>query len=331
MRAAWRFSACTRHGTGYQGKGHTHKTGVTKGGLGAAFSLSIASAQPSLLILAGRDLARIKETASEIAASSKTGHSIPIRHLTLDLASLAAVRTAAAAVDSWDDVPHIDVLVNNAGVHPLRYVQSVDGFEANLATNHLGPFLFTNLIMRKLIAARQPARIVTIASDAHRLHPFRFGDYNFSSGNTFDRWPAYAQSKTANMLFTVSLAEKLGEKHGLLAFSLEPGVVGTNMMDKVLEEESDPVVSLRAADRVMGNVEGWSTKPLYVKTPDEGAATYVYAAFDQGLSAYNGAYLLDCSVADPWKTTVKPWATDKVEAEKLWQLSERLVGQTFSY
>lgn len=175
---------------------------------------------------------------------------VKVRTLQVDLGSLKSVRDAAAQVNSWEDIPAIDVLVNNAGIMAVVYKLSPDGFESHLATNHLGPFLFTNLIMKKIVAVKEP-RIVVVSSDCHRLNPFRFDDYDFDvrrsmkvrqscdllgiltramqDGKTYNRWYAYGQSKTANMLFALSLAQKLGMKHNLQAFSLHPGVIWTNL------------------------------------------------------------------------------------------------------
>jgi len=202
-------------------------TGVSPSGLGASFVQSIVSAKPALLILAGRNAAKVEETAQALRAGPG-GADVQVRTLSLDLSSLAAVREAAATVNGWADVEHIDVLVNNAGIMAVDYSVTADGFESHFATNHLGPFLFTNLIMDKLLAAPAP-RVVMVSSDGHRLGPVRFADANFSQG-FYNKWLAYGQSKTANMLMGLSLARKLG-KRGLLAFSLHPGVINTHLGD----------------------------------------------------------------------------------------------------
>lgn len=157
-------------------------TGVSPGSLGATFAEAIAKAQPAVLILAGRNPAKVDETAKAITA---THPGVNVRTLTLDLGSLAKVREAATEVNSWEDVKHIDVLVNNAGIMATEYTRSLDGFESQFATNHLGPFLFTNLIMDKILASHKP-RVVNVSSDGHRLHPIRFFDYNFSVSYTFE-------------------------------------------------------------------------------------------------------------------------------------------------
>lgn len=149
-------------------------TGVSPSGLGAAFCQAIAKASPQLLILAGRSPERVQETASAITSQYPN---VAVRTLTLDLASLAQVREAAEQVNAWDDVDRIDVLVNNAGIMAKPF-ELVDGIESQFLTNHLGPFLFTNLIMDKLLKSKSP-RVVCVSSDGHRLSHIRFEDYNF--------------------------------------------------------------------------------------------------------------------------------------------------------
>jgi NAD(P)-dependent dehydrogenase (short-subunit alcohol dehydrogenase family) len=102
-----------------------------------------------------------------------------MRVLKLHLASLAAVRQAAETVKSWTEVPHIDVVVNNVGSMGTPFMLTADGFESQFGTNHLGHFLFTNLIMGKILASKPP-RVLNITSDSHRLNLIRWGYYDFS-------------------------------------------------------------------------------------------------------------------------------------------------------
>ncbi|QIW97617.1 hypothetical protein AMS68_003135 [Peltaster fructicola] len=296
-------------------------TGVSPGGLGAFFVEQISQAKPSLLILAGRSTEKLRATADNIG---KTG--VATRLLQLDLTSFAHVKDAAAIVNGWSDVPAIDVLVNNAGVMAIKYEKTVDGHEKQFATNHLGPFLFTNLIMPKIMTSKEP-RIVTVSSDGHRLSPLRFGDYDFHDGDNYNEWLAYGQSKTANMLMTLSLAQKLGHK-GLTAISLHPGVIGTNLGSHI--DWKSQFADLQKIDRFMGNFEGWKESFDY-KTPERGVATHVFAAFSPELKSHNAAYVLDSHIAesDHSEETIKSWATNPIEAEMLWKLSERLVDQQF--
>ncbi|KAL5336645.1 hypothetical protein BJX70DRAFT_389830 [Aspergillus crustosus] len=299
-------------------------TGPSPTSIGATFVESIAKAEPALIILAGRNTAKLQKTADAI---SKISSKVPVRLLQLDLGSLAAVRKAAAEVNGWDDVPRIDVLVNNAGIMGTDFSLSPEGFESQFATNHLGHFLFTNLIINKILASSTP-RVVSVSSDGHRLSPIRWGDVNFQQGETYHRWSAYGQSKTANILFAVSLAEKLGAK-GLQAYSLHPGVIFSTSLSAHLNAEVDVHLLIRiieVLDKALGNSEGWSD--FSPKSNQQGAATTVYAGFASELKDQNGAYLQDNHVADPWTETVKPWATDKVEAERLWKLSEKLIDDT---
>ena len=151
-------------------------TGVSPGGLGAFFNQQIAHAKPALLILAGRNPAKNQETAEAI---SEVCPDVPVRTLRLDLESLTQVREAAAIVNGWSDVPHINVLVNNAGIMACDYAKTEDGFERQFATSHVGPFLFTNLIMGKILASESP-RVVNVSSDGHRLSQIRWPDIGFS-------------------------------------------------------------------------------------------------------------------------------------------------------
>ncbi|KAK0610130.1 hypothetical protein B0T17DRAFT_501023 [Bombardia bombarda] len=297
-------------------------TGVSPGGLGAIFAETIAAASPALLILAGRNTTKIQATADAIA---KAHPKVKVKLLELDLGSLAAVRKSAAEVNSWDDVPRIDVLVNNAGIMAHPYKLTPEGFESQFGTNHLGHFLFTNLVMGKLLKSEGVPRVVNVSSDGHRLGAVRFHDYNFDNGETYNKWTAYGQSKSANCLFALSLAEKFGPK--LLAFSLHPGVILTNLGNG-LDFEAD-FSEMKRLDKALGNKEGW--KEFDFKDHQQGAATHVYAAFEPSLKDHNGAYLQDSQVTDPYVQTVKSWITSKVEADQLWKLSEKLVGETFSY
>ncbi|CAG8396540.1 unnamed protein product [Penicillium salamii] len=322
-------------------------TGVTPGSLGGSFVEAISKANPSCLILAGRSAAKLDQYGKLLETVNPDLKIITVQ---IDLESLASVRKAAEYINTHESVPAIDVLVNNAGIMAVEYTVSEDGIESQLATNHIGPFLFTNLIMDKILMSKSP-RIVMVSSDGHRLSPVRFDDYNFDGGKTYNKWVAYGQAKTANMLMALSLSLKLAQR-GLQAFSLHPGVIFTNLGGHL---DWNTEVGLQSVDRQLGNREGWQDFKL--KTLDSGAATHVYAAFDPALKGtaisvhgvdtsptvalahtnlhhplvHNGAYLIDSHVADPLVDTVKPWATSSFEAERLWKLSERLVGQEFTY
>jgi NAD(P)-dependent dehydrogenase (short-subunit alcohol dehydrogenase family) len=288
-------------------------TGVTQNGLGSTFVETIAKHKPTLLILAGRTPSKVQATADKITASTD----VQVRILTLDLASQTQIRTAAKEVLAYPE-DHIDVLVNSAGIMAGPYRITEEGIEAQFGSNHIGHFLFTNLIMSKILAAKSP-RIISVASDGHRFSGIRFNDPNFQDGKVYDQWEAYGQSKTANILFSNALATKL-ESKGLRAYSLHPGVaLGTNLAPGFGDED---LKTLHEKDKEIG----WN-RDFDPKSMDECAATHVVAAFDPRLDGYNGAYLEDGNLSNDLQPTVKGAG----DAEKLWELSERLVGETFEY
>ncbi|UPK96979.1 hypothetical protein LCI18_007914 [Fusarium solani-melongenae] len=303
-------------------------TGVSHGGLGESFVQHVATSKPATFILAGRDSSKFQGLMDDLKASHPD---IKVKPLSLDLASFTNVRQAAETVLSWsdDDVPHIDVLVNNAGTITGPYGLTEDGIEKQFQTNHLGHFLFTNLIMRKLLSAKAP-RVLSVSSIGHRHHSIRWTDYNFNQGKTYEMWSAYGQSKTANCLMAVSLAENLGPR-GLTAFSLHPGAIMTTNLSSNVDDFAAMVKGMRAADIAMGTKYMWGLDGVKMKDMDEGVATHVFAAFDPTIGEHNGAYLNDCQIADPYKEEVYPWATSKVSADMLWKLSEKLVKEEFSY
>lgn len=151
-------------------------TGVTPNSLGHIFASAVAAASPALLILAGRNPAKLQHTAAAIAVVHPGAQT---RNLIVDLCSLASVRKAAEEVNAWADVPSVDVVVNNAGVMAVDFALTPDGFETQFAASHIGHFLLTNLIMDKILASESP-RVVNVSSDGHRLGPIRWADPHFS-------------------------------------------------------------------------------------------------------------------------------------------------------
>lgn len=155
-------------------------TGVSPGGLGAYFVQVIAKQQPRLLVLAARNASKANAIAQTIISSFPD---VKTRVLVLDLGSQAQVRTAAEEVNGYEE--NIDVLVNNAGIMACPYGKTVDGLESQFATNHIGHFLFTNLLMGKILAAGPGARIINVSSDGYKQSPVRFDDINFSVGRRY--------------------------------------------------------------------------------------------------------------------------------------------------
>jgi NAD(P)-dependent dehydrogenase (short-subunit alcohol dehydrogenase family) len=190
-------------------------TGCSPSSLGLATALAVASQNPGLVILAGRSESNVIEAEKQLKSEIP---GVNTRLLIFDLADLGSVRRAAAEVNSYEET--LDVLINNAGVMVCPYEKTVDGFETQLATNHLGPFLFTNLLLSKSIKV-SGLRIVNVTSGAYQMNGIDWETPN-PEGESYSKFVAYAQTKAANILFAVSLAKKLGAK-GILAFSADPG------------------------------------------------------------------------------------------------------------
>ncbi|KAJ3523133.1 hypothetical protein NM208_g12571 [Fusarium decemcellulare] len=301
-------------------------TGVSPGGLGEGYVKQVAVAKPGTFILAGRSPAKFQSLVDELNANHPE---IKVKTLPLNLLSFTDVRTAAETVNSWDDVPNIDVLVNNAGIMAVTYKKSEDGFESQFQTNHLSHFLFTNLIMRKILASLAP-RVVSVSSNVHRVGPIRWTDYNFGEGDRYNPWLSYGQSKTANALFAIELAKRLGSK-GLITFGMCPGTSLTNLSAHGRDDLAAFAAGLTEMDSIFGNK--WSTgmAELFFKDNDQGVATHVFSSFDTSIVEHNGEFVSDCHLADPNEEEVYAWAASKVDAERLWRLSEKLVGQEFKY
>jgi NAD(P)-dependent dehydrogenase (short-subunit alcohol dehydrogenase family) len=223
----------------------------------------------------------------------------------LDLADLTAVRRAAAEVHERYD--GIDLLINNAGVMAPPLGRTAQGFELQLGTNHLGHFVLTNALTPLL---RPGGRVVNLSSRGHLRSGMRWDDPHFRDESTYDKWVAYGQSKTANVLFTVELEKRLGPM-GIHAFALHPGVIMTEL-SRHLTVDDTATLQTRLANVVL-------------KTVPQGAATSLYAAVSPELDGRGGLYLEDCHVADvtpgDGSAGYAPYAVDPAEAARLWEWS----------
>ncbi|KAG2175318.1 hypothetical protein INT44_007806 [Umbelopsis vinacea] len=289
-------------------------TGCTLGGLGFEAARVVSKHHAGLVILAGRKQEAIDEAIQKIKAEAPSAN---LRSLVVDLASLESVRHAAAEVNTYPEV--IDVLINNAGIMASPYHTTKDGLEGQFGINHVGPFLFTNLILPKILASKTGApRIVNVSSIGHILAPILFDDPSFDNGKSYNKWWAYGQSKTANMLFTHELAKRY-KFHGLVALSLHPGGIQTNLgRDMTAADALEPVTDYQ------GNVI--DITDFTPKTIPQGTSTHIVAAFDPSIASQSGSYLVDCQLA---MDHAKPYAIDDTQADRLWKLSEKIVGQNF--
>jgi len=233
----------------------------------------------------------------------------------LDLGDLASVDLFARRLLAAGH--HIDIVINNSGIMACPQMRLGPGWEAQFATNHLGHFAMTNLLWPLLEGG---ARVISVSSAGHHASPIRWDDVQFEDG--YDKWLAYGQSKTANALFAVHL-DYLGRNHAIRAFSLHPGKIFTPLQRHLTQTEM--------------TAEGWldakgnPVDPTF-KTPEQGAATQVWAATSSQLDGLGGLYCEDCDVAVRAETAdepfvgVKAYATDPDAAERLWNLSSKLVN-----
>ena len=270
------------------------------------------------LILSGRDGAKLEAAAKEIA--QETGASVET--LVCDLASLDSIRAAGKESNARFDT--IDLLINNAGVMACPLDRTADGFELQFGTNHLGHFLLTNLLIPLLEKGDRP-RIVNLSSRGHHLDRVHFDDLNYVE-REYDKWEAYGQSKTANILFTVALEERLADK-GIHAYAVHPGGIMTNLGRHL---QPDDLANLRK--RMESNA---GDKGMTFKSIPQGAATTCWVANAEELEGSGGLYAEDCAIADQSDTDptggVRSYALDRDAAERLWSVSEELVGATFAY
>lgn len=232
----------------------------------------------------------------------------------------------------------LHILVNSAGIMASPLSRDSRGYESQFATNHLGHFQLAARLWPALRKANG-ARVVSVSSWGHHFSPVVFDDPNFDRRD-YDRWAAYGQSKTANILFAVAL-DKRGQADGVRAFSLHPGsIVGTGLEKHLSEEE------LRAAGVIDEHGQPVLDPAKNLKTVGQGAATSVWCATSPQLNNMGGVYCENCDIAplghdaesdfflDNESTLtdsgVMPYAVDSEAADRLWSLSEQLIGQKFA-
>jgi NAD(P)-dependent dehydrogenase (short-subunit alcohol dehydrogenase family) len=257
------------------------------------------------VVMTARD--RDKGTAAVEDVRRSTG-SDAVELLELDLASLESVRRASDELSSRHD--HIDVLVNNAGLVLGDRRTTEDGFEATLGVNHLGHFLWTLRLLDRVKAAASnggaPGRIVNLASDAHRSSKGLDFDDLMRERRPYEGFPAYCDSKLANILFTRELARRL-EGEGVVVHAVHPGVVGTRF------GRDGDVGGLLAAAIALA-------KP-FLLSPEKGARTSLHVALSDDAARTTGDYWAKSKRSKPTRR-----ARDDDAAARLWKVSEELVG-----
>jgi NAD(P)-dependent dehydrogenase (short-subunit alcohol dehydrogenase family) len=269
-------------------------TGATHGiGLETARALA---ARGAVVLVHGREPERTRAVCEEL--SRDTGNP-EVRGVHADFAHLAQVRRLAQELAA---LPRLEVLINNAGVMPAAHARSADGYELALAVNHLAPFLLTTMLLPRLIASA-PARVIVVASEAHRRARVAGGDLMQTRPAGF--LAAYERSKLANLLFVRALARRLAGS-GVTANALHPGFVSSQLF-------RDTPQPLRALLASIGR--------LFMLSARQGAECSLYLASAAELAAESGAYYVRCRRVAPSAA-----AEDEACAERLWQDSARLTG-----
>jgi NAD(P)-dependent dehydrogenase (short-subunit alcohol dehydrogenase family) len=280
-------------------------------GLGVETTRALA-AHGARVTMAVRDLGK-GAAAMEQVLAAVPGAQLDVREL--DLADLASVRTFAAGF--LEDHPSLDLLIANAGVMACPEGRTVDGFETQLGTNHLGHFLLIQLLTPALVAAGS-SRVVLLSSAAHRFSDVDLDDPGFER-TPYDPWNAYGRSKTANVLCAVALDERLRDQ-GVRAVAVHPGGIPTELGRHLTTEALNDL----AARRPPGEIT-WKTIP-------QGAATTVWAATTPDIDAIAGRFVEDCHLSevteDPLAMAgVRPYALDPEKARALWAWSEQAVAE----
>jgi len=299
----------------------TGKTAIVTGGyagIGRETARVLAAAGAAVIVPA-RDLEKARANLHGLAG---------IEIASLDLLDPASIDAFAA----WflASGRPLDLLIDNAGVMAAPLTRDARGYEIQFATNHLGHFQLTARLWPALVKAGK-ARVVAVSSAGHRFSGIDFDDPNFER-RPYEKWQAYGQSKTANVLFALALDRRgQGQGEGIRAFSLHPGAIMTDLGRHLTADDLKAFGVTLAAD---GSWILGPDSPFKLKTIPQGAATTVWCATNPRLDGLGGVYCQDCEIAVPssgegLRDGVHPWAVDPEAAERLWRLSEKLTGVVF--
>ena len=264
------------------------------------------------LYVTARDITKAKTALQDLVSSDR------VHFLELDLNSLESVRACAAEFLSKSKT--LNIFIANAGVMAAPEGRTKDGFETQMGTNHLAHFLLFNLLKQTLLASATPkfnSRAIILSSVAHRYAEPNFENLNLKGA--YNEWVAYGQSKTAIIWTANEIDRRYGAK-GLHAFSVHPGGIITPLQRHLSDE---------AAAAISGDEALVKT----FKSPQQGAATTVWAATSKDLDGMGGKYLEDCQISRAWTEAdgqwgkgYAAWAYDAEKEKKFWKLSLELVG-----
>jgi NAD(P)-dependent dehydrogenase (short-subunit alcohol dehydrogenase family) len=293
-------------------------TGVSAGlGVETARALVAHGAE---VVGAARDLTKAKAATAGVQAAAKNRGGLEL--VELDLASLDSVRVCANAL--VDAAKPFDLVIANAGVMACPYGKTVDGFEIQFGTNHLGHFVLVNRIASLM---KRGSRLVNLSSAGHRYSDVDLDDPNFER-TPYDPWSAYGRSKTANILFAVEF-DRRHKADGVRATAVHPGGIQTELSRHIGDEGIKQLIErVNAATRAAGEPD------FKFKTIPQGAATSVWAGAVAAADEVGGRYCEDCHVAEiepdaAKRAGVKPYALNPDTAKALWAKSEEMVGERF--
>lgn len=259
---------------------------------------------------------------TEKANAALAGMPGDIRIALMDLADIASVKRFALGFAS--DNTALDLLVNNAGVMACPEMRVGPGWELQFGTNHMGHFALATTLL-PLIQRTENARVVALSSTGHKLSDIRWDDPNWTDGS-YDKWKAYGQSKTANSLFALGMNARLKESGGE-AFAVHPGGIFTPLQRHLPTEEMIVLGWLNEQGEISDGARAM------FKTPSQGCTTTLWAATSPLLEGKGGVYCEDCNIAglsgeQPVRyRDVEPHAVDQDSAERLWEMSEKLLAQ----
>ncbi|MEZ0349310.1 SDR family NAD(P)-dependent oxidoreductase [Mycobacterium sp. pR1184] len=283
-------------------------TGASSGlGRESARALATAGAH---VILAARNSDALADTAQWVRDEVPGAATSTIE---LDLTALSSVRAAATAIS--DIAPAVHVLMNNAGVMFTPFGRTRDGFELQIGTNHFGHFELTRLLVPQLAAA-QGARVVILSSGGHVMGDVDFDDPNWERRD-YDKFVAYGASKTANILHTIEADRRLRDS-GIRAYAVHPGTVATSLARYMSRDDFSDLRKLVVDNSALRGES--SDGRLDFSTPEQGAATQVWAAVSPELADRGALYLEDCGISE----NVAPYASDPQRAAEFWLLSEKV-------
>ncbi|KAI5252055.1 metallopeptidase MepB [Aureobasidium subglaciale] len=301
-------------------------TGVSPKSIGQKLAINISQHRPECIILASRTSSKLDTVANKIRELCPD---VAVSTVILDLSSQASVRRAADEISRLVD--RIDILINNAAVVDSELGYTKEGIEMQFGVGHVGHFLFTTLLLPLLEASAKDSqgatRVINVSSEGHRIGPVRLHDYNFEGkevpeeelsprkearmkdGQKYSVWVAYGQTKSANILFSLALNDRLGTK-GIRSYAVHPGAIQTDLSRSLSPGDAKFLEKI-----VDGN---WITL-------DQGTSTVLVAALDPALSkSQRSVYMSNCQFAE-----AAPYTHDLVIANRLWDLSEKLTsGET---